>query len=562
MPEHSPALQTASGNELLLFLADLGAALSAIGETVDAIEQRLALIARAYGLEDARFSVFPTSLFLTLGRGEAATIEPTKRLSATPRLDQIAAVHRLAEEAERGAIAPAAGIAQLEEIRATGSRYGPLASVLGYTTLTIGIALILRPAPRDVAAAAVLGTVVGVLRLLARGRRSLEVLMPFLAAFAVALLTALAVKYEVTDPGLRAMIAALVVFIPGVALTTAVLELTEGQMISGSSRLVWATTQLGLIAFGIVAGVSAAGVPAERAFSSSDALLGDWAPWLGVLVFAVGVTVAHSTPPGALLSLLVVLYAAWTGQVLGDALFGAYSSGFVGAVVMTFVAYQLARLQSTMPVYAMFLPGFWLLVPGSLGLIGLTTFLAFPDSASGADVFAVIGAIAAVALGVLCGVELHRWLLGAERRAQAVKRRVQAARCLSAPRASSTACTRRQPSSDAPRKHESQTETGDAPITARASSQFSRAVQKITSPLPRTPITPTHEPSIRIQSSASAAMITASQPLFGPCVPSSLTGPSATHVTNTPTRTAATATRLASRHVAARSRRALRVAHG
>ena len=297
--------------------------------------------------------------------------------------------------------------------------------MLGYTTLTIGIALILRPAPRDVAAAAVLGTVVGVLRLLARGRRSLEVLMPFLAAFAVALLTALAVKHDVTDPGLRAMIAALVVFIPGVALTTAVLELTEGQMISGSSRLVWATTQLGLIAFGIVAGVSAAGVPAERAFSSSDALLGDWAPWLGVLVFAVGVTVAHSTPPGALLSLLVVLYAAWTGQVLGDALFGAYSSGFVGAVVMTFVAYQLARLQSTMPVYAMFLPGFWLLVPGSLGLIGLTTFLAFPDSASGTDVFAVIGAIAAVALGVLCGVELHRWLLGAERRAHAVTRRVR-----------------------------------------------------------------------------------------------------------------------------------------
>src|ERR687897_639000 len=163
MSERSRALRTAPGNELLLFLADLGAALSAIGETVDAIELRLALIARAYGLEDARFSVFPTSLFLTLGRGEAATIEPTKRLSATPRLDQIAAVHRLADEAERGMIAPGAGIARLEEIRATSSRYGPLASVLGYTTLTMGIALILRPAPRDVAAAAVLGTIVGVL---------------------------------------------------------------------------------------------------------------------------------------------------------------------------------------------------------------------------------------------------------------------------------------------------------------------------------------------------------------------------------------------------------------
>ena len=425
MSERSSALDTGAGSELLLFLADLGAALNAIGETVDAIEQRLAVIAQAYGLHDARFSVFPTSLFLTLGRGEAATIEPTRLAFATPRLDQIAAVHRLAEEAERGSVAPQDGIARLEQIRATGSRFGPLPSVLGYTTLTVGIALILHPAVRDVAAAAVLGTIVGVLRLLAGGRRSLEVLMPFLAAFAVALLSALAVKYEITDPGLRAMIAALVVFIPGVALTTAVLELTEGQMISGSSRLVWAATQLGLLAFGIVAGVSAAGVPIDRAFSSSDALLGGWAPWFGVLVYAVGVTVAHSTPPGSVIPLLIVLYAAWTGQVLGNALFGAYSSGFVGAVVMTFVAYQLARLRSAMPVYAMFLPGFWLLVPGSLGLIGLTTFLAFPDSASGADVFAIIGAIAAVALGVLCGVELHRWIAGAERRAQAITRRVR-----------------------------------------------------------------------------------------------------------------------------------------
>ena len=272
------------------------------------------MIAHAYGLEDARFSVFPTSLFLTIGRGEAATIEPTKRLSATPRLDQIAAVHRLAEEAERGALDPVEGIAQLEEIRGTRSRFGPLPSILGYTTLTIGIALILRPAPRDVAAAAILGTVVGVLRLLAHGRRSLEVLMPFVAAFAVAGSTALAVKHETTDPGLRAMIAALVVFIPGVALTTAFLELTEGQMISGSSRLVWAATQLGLIAFGIVAGVSAAGSP-QSAPSPARTRYRGWAPWLGVLVFAVGVTVAHSTPPGAPPSLLVVLYAAWTGQV-------------------------------------------------------------------------------------------------------------------------------------------------------------------------------------------------------------------------------------------------------
>jgi uncharacterized membrane protein YjjB (DUF3815 family) len=142
----------------------------------------------------------------------------------------------------------------------------------------------------------------------------------------------------------------------------------------------------------------------------------------GRLVFAVGVTIAHSAPPGALPSLLVVLYAAWTGQVVGNELFGGYVSGFVGAVVMTLVAYLLARLPSTMPVYAMFLPGFWLLVPGSLGLIGLTTIIATPEAASSDDLFAVIGSIAAVALGVLCGVELYRWLVAATRRAERIGR--------------------------------------------------------------------------------------------------------------------------------------------
>ena len=411
-------------HELQAFLASLGAALSAIGETVDAVELRLAGVARAYGLHDARFSVFPTSLLLTMGHGRAATIEPTTRLSATPRLDQIAAVHVLAEQAEHGLVAPSAGIARLEEIRTMSDRFGTVASLLGYATLTIGIALVLHPAPRDVLAAGMLGALVGVLRRLGHGRRTIEALMPFLAAFCVAALTALLVEQDVTDPGLRAMIASLVVFIPGVALTTAFLELTEGQMIAGSSRLVWGATQLGLLAFGIVAGIGAVGVAPERAFSSSDAVLGWWAPWLGVLVFAIGVTIAHSAPPGAFVSLLVVLYAAWTGQVVGNALFGGWVSGFVGAVVMTLVAYLLARLPSTMPVYAMFLPGFWLLVPGSLGLIGLTTILASPETAASGDILAVVGSIAAVALGVLCGVELYRWLVGAERRARSIRRGV------------------------------------------------------------------------------------------------------------------------------------------
>jgi uncharacterized membrane protein YjjB (DUF3815 family) len=142
-----------------------------------------------------------------------------------------------------------------------------------------------------------------------------------------------------------------------------------------------------------------------------------------VLIFAIGVTVAHSAPRAAFPALLLVLYAAWAGQSVGNELFGGYASGFVGGVVMTLVAYLLARLPSTMPVYAMFLPGFWLLVPGSLGLVGLTTTLATPGTVSSEETLsAVAGSIVSVALGVLCGVELYRWLTAAATRAHAIHR--------------------------------------------------------------------------------------------------------------------------------------------
>jgi uncharacterized membrane protein YjjB (DUF3815 family) len=189
-----------------------------------------------------------------------------------------------------------------------------------------------------VAAAAVLGALVGLLLTIGKGQSPLGILMPVIAAFSVAALGALAVKRGLADSGLHAMVASLVVLLPGAALTAAVLELAAGQRVSGSSRLVSGVMQLALLALGILAGIDAVGIPASQVFMSSAEAMGDWAPWVGVLVFAVGVTVAHSAPAKSLGGLLIVLYAAWGGQVLGNALLGGYVSAFIGAVVMTIVA--------------------------------------------------------------------------------------------------------------------------------------------------------------------------------------------------------------------------------
>jgi uncharacterized membrane protein YjjP (DUF1212 family) len=390
--------------ELQTFLVQLGAAMNAAGAPVQSVQDRLTRAATAYGAESARISAFPTYMMVTIASGEPVALELTTSL-APSRLDQISALERLAKDAEHAGVEPAMGIKRLDEIRRMKSRFGPVQSIVGYCVLALGICLVLHPAPRNVAAAAVFGALVGLLRSFERSR-PLQIVMPIIAAFAIAALSALAVKHGLEGPGLRAMVASLVVFLPGAALTTAVLELASGQMISGSARLVAGGMQLGFLAFGILAGIEVVGVPSPSVFAGSSEVLGAWAPWLGVLIFALGVTLAYSAPARSFPALLVVLYAAWGGQALGNTVFGIYVSAFVGAFVMTPIAYWVARFPSAMPPYASFLPGFWLLVPGALGVIGLTELAGDAGASGTQDLSATVVSIFAIALGVLFGTLL------------------------------------------------------------------------------------------------------------------------------------------------------------
>jgi uncharacterized membrane protein YjjB (DUF3815 family) len=56
-----------------------------------------------------------------------------------------------------------------------------------------------------------------------------------------------------------------------------------------------------------------------------------------------------------------------------------------------------------------FLPSFWLLVPGALGLLSVTRMLS--DRSAGIDgLITVVYVITSIALGTLVGASLYRWL--------------------------------------------------------------------------------------------------------------------------------------------------------
>jgi uncharacterized membrane protein YjjP (DUF1212 family) len=390
---------------------ELGRALSLAGTAVSETQERLTRIAAASGGSDARVVVLPTALMIAFGRAGWATIESTPQHAGTLRLDQISALYELVHEAERGEVEPSDGLGRLRAIHAMAPRHGAVVTILAHAIMTAGLCLVLDPSALDVAIASAFGALVGAIVLVTRGRSTLTALAPILSATIVSALAFEAVEQGAADPGLRPLIAPLITFLPGAALTTATVELASGEMVAGASRLVFGGVQLLLLAFGIVAGAELAGLPSEEVLRDDrTVLLGWWAPWLGVLVFGFAVAVYFSAPRGALRWLLVVLVAAWTGQVFGERLLGADVSGFVGALVMTPVALAVARLPGGPPSQVTFLPAFWLLVPGALGLIGVTEIVGDPASAGLDALVQPLGSIVSIALGVLCGASIFRGL--------------------------------------------------------------------------------------------------------------------------------------------------------
>jgi uncharacterized membrane protein YjjB (DUF3815 family) len=105
---------------------------------------------------------------------------------------------------------------------------------------------------------------------------------------------------------------------------------------------------------------------------------------------------------------LFVLLVAWVGQLIGDRLIGASASGFCGALAMTPVALAVARIANGPPSQVTFLPAFWMLVPGALGLIGMTELVGDVATVTADSLVQPVVSIVAIALGVLCGVSTYQ----------------------------------------------------------------------------------------------------------------------------------------------------------
>lgn len=395
---------------LLEFLYRIGQAYLGCGEQTAQVELILRRIAAANGARRVRVVTFPTAVFITLhdGGGERITLSegPLEPL----RLDQMADVYALGSAAQQGEITPRDGLERLGHILQQPPRFGPVGGVVGHTILTVGLAMVLAPAVEGLAAAAALGAIVGALKVLNRDRPLLAMPLPVVAAGLVSAFVFQGAEWGLPVDPVQLLIPPLVTFLPGGMLTLAMVELAYGDMVSGSTRLVTGFVQLLLLAFGLAAGAYFIGYQVDDLLDPTVRLVGPpWVAWVGVLVFGLGIYLHFSAPRRSLAWILAVLFVVFAAQRAAAGLAPSEVSGFFGMLVAMPLGYLVQLRFQGPPAMVTFLPSFWIVVPGSLGLVSVTRMLS--DRAAGVDgLVTVLVVLVSVALGTLVGAALYKAL--------------------------------------------------------------------------------------------------------------------------------------------------------
>jgi uncharacterized membrane protein YjjP (DUF1212 family) len=392
----------ADAKDVLAFMLRLGVALTMTGDAVTEVQAHLRGIAASYGYQGAHISVLPTLLIVSLREGDPPGVRTIDSFSQL-RLDQASEVIRVARAAEAGEIGPSEAVASLRRALDMAPRFGTVWYIASHALLTLGLGWVIGPASGDFWWYLVLGALVGAMKAWTVRFAAGGALIALVAAALVSA-TAFLVQSGNESASLRLIIPPLVTFLPGALLTMATVDLAMGETVTGASRFVAGLLQLALLGIAIVVGAELIGNSHAGPVAGSAAQSwSSWQAWLGVALFGVAIYIHNSAPKGALPWLLIVLFSAWTGQLLGKQLIDATLSGFIGAALMVPVAHAVARAPAAPPAHVMFLPAFWLLVPGTIGLIGVTELVGNNAQLASQNILSAVASIPSVALGILVG---------------------------------------------------------------------------------------------------------------------------------------------------------------
>jgi len=355
------------------FVLRLGRALHTYGYPAHRLENVMSQAAEQLRLTGQFFST-PTSIFASFGEQEE---QRTFLMRVTPgevNLGKLAELDEVTTGVLRGALGPAIGSAQIEKILAAPVCYGPVLMTFAFGLASAAASRFLGGGLKEIGVSGLIGLMIGLLSAFvgkyATWARVFEPVAAFIAAAAAAALSFAVGPYAVSN----ATLAGLIVLMPGLTLTSAMIELSTQHLSSGTSRLSGAF----VIFIGMGFGVAVGDTVAQKLFGGPHIAraiaLPAWTELVALVTMPLAFTVllrAHWRD--AVWIVIAGALAVGSGK-LGAQLLGPELGVFFGALTVGIASNWYSRLLDR-PAIITQVPGILLLVPGSVGFRGLAALL-------------------------------------------------------------------------------------------------------------------------------------------------------------------------------------------
>ena len=388
------------------FVVELARRLHSYGTTAQRLEGAVGAVARRLGLRCDPWSN-PTGMIMSFSDAQADSrlADTTQVIRMDPGvtdLRKLCAADAIAEDVLAGRTDLIAGSAALAALdRKPGWRARTLEAI-SYGLTAASVTGLLRSGWIDILAAAAIGTLIGVLHVLAVRRPRLKEAEDAISALIATLLVAAIATFILPLTTKTVIIASLIVLMPGLTLTNAVAELTSQHLVSGTARFAGAMTTLLKLTFGAVAAAQFVKLLGWQPHEAAHALSPIWVEWLalgiGSYAFAVLFRTDRRDYPLVMAS---VCFGYGITRLTGHAL-GNDAGVFFGSIAVTAASNAYARWANR-PGALVRVPGIILLVPGSVGFRSLN-FVLERDVMLGIHTgITVLTVLVALVAGVLFG---------------------------------------------------------------------------------------------------------------------------------------------------------------
>jgi len=400
-PAEGFPLPPAQGNAdpRISFLLNLGRALHTSGYSADRLEEALSLACDQLGLEGHFFST-PTSIMASFGPQDDQRTFMLRVSPGDSNLAKLARVDQVTRDVLTGRLTPAEGTIAIGKIETAPPDYGPVLNTLAFGVVSGSAARFLGGGLAEIVVGTIAGLAIGGLALLAERHPGLARVFEPLAAFTGSVLVTLAAAAGAPVAVLVATLAAVIILIPGLTLTTAITELSTRHLASGTARLAGALVLLLGITFGIALGAKIVTLITGPVPRVEPVPLPGWTLFASLVTVALGFVVLLKAEVRDVGYIIAAGGLAYVGARAGGNLLGAELGAFGGAL-LTGVGSRLYSKFTNRPSQIALVPGLLLLVPGSIGLRSFTEMLE-GEAISGVEgVFRVALIAVSLASGIL-----------------------------------------------------------------------------------------------------------------------------------------------------------------